>query len=191
MPKYTTRKRRGGGIFDFLSVKPKQAEIQQQVSSLQAQRNAAIKKSKSRVANVLSKPGEVVYTNKNRIRQEFHQKIEDLMMEIEQPEQSKYAMETLTYGIENALKSQRARETGAVVLTIPVGIAQLVVKVLRIFLAIFAFFIGMGSTFIGSEGAISELVGMAAPNSKFNTTRAAYQRAREFTGASDHLYKNI
>ena len=189
MPKYTRRKR-GGGLFDFLSGKPKQANIMQQVSSLEAQRNAAVKKSKSRVANILSKPGEFVYTNKNRIRQEFHQKIEDLMMQIKQPEQSKSALETLSTGIENALKSQRARETGAVVLTIPVGVAQLAVKVLRIFLAVFALFIGMGSAFLGSEGAVAALVGMAAPNAKFNTTRAAYQQARELTGASgSQLYE--
>jgi hypothetical protein len=188
MPKYTTRKRRGGGMFDFLTGKSKQANIVQQVSSLEAQRNAAVKKSKSRVANFLSKPGEVVYTNKNRIRQEFHQKIEDLMMQIEQPEQSKSALESLSSGLESALKSQRARETGAVVLTIPVGVAQLAAKVLRVFLAIFALFIGMGSAFFGAEGAVAHLVSMVAPNNKFNTTRAAYQRAREFTGASEPYY---
>jgi hypothetical protein len=189
MPKYTRRKR-GGGLFDFFSGKSKQNAIKQEISSLEAQRNAAVRKSKSRVANVLSKPGEVVYTNKNRIRQEFHQKIEDLMMQIEQPEQSKSALETLSSGLESALKSQRARETGAVVLTIPVGIAQLAVKALRIFLAIFAFFLGLTPAMFGAEGAISELVGLAAPNTRFNTTRAAYQRAREFTGASEPLYKN-
>jgi hypothetical protein len=183
MPKYTRRKR-GGGLFDFLSRKPNQANIMQQVSSLEAQRNAAVKKSKSRVANFLSKPGEVVYTNKNRIRQEFHQKIENLMMQIQQPEQSKSALETLSSGLESALKSQSARETGAIVLTIPIGVAQLAVKVLRIFLAVFALFIGMGSAFFGSEGAVSELVGMAAPNTNFTTTRTAYNWARKKTGAS-------
>lgn len=189
MPKYT-RKKRGGGVFDFLSGKSKNANVEQQVSSLEAQRNAAVRKSKSRVTNVLSRPGEVVYTNKNRIRKEFQEKIEALLSQIEQPEQSKSAIESLTSGIESALKGQRVRETGAVVLTIPVGVAQLAVKVLRVFLAIFLLFIGAAPAFMGADGAVAQLVSMTAPNNKFNTTRAAYQRAREFTGASEPLYKN-
>lgn len=189
MPKYTRRKR-GGGLFDFFSGKSKQNAIKQEISSLEAQRNAAVRKSKSRVANVLSKPGEVVYTNKNRIRKEFGEQIAELLSQIEQPEQTKSALESLSSSLENGLKSQRARETGAVVITIPVGLAQVAVKAIRIFLAILAFFIGIASEIIGAEGAISELVRMAAPNTSFNTTRAAYQSAREFTGASQPLYKN-
>lgn len=154
----------------------------QQIANLEAQKTAAVRKSKSRVANVLSQPGKVVYTNKARISANFDAKIQELMSQIEKPQESASAVKSIVSSVETALKSQAARQTGAVVITIPVFVAQLFVKAARVFLAVMVFFFGLVPEAFGSEGAISNLVGKALPNRTFNTTARVYNAAKKFTG---------
>jgi hypothetical protein len=183
MPNYT-RRRRGGGLFDMFSGKKNNRA--QQIANLEAQKTAAMKKSKSRVANVLSAPGTVTYTNKARIAGEFDAKIKDLMSQIENPQQTASALNTVANSVENALKSQSARQGGAIVITIPVFAAQLFLKAARLFLAIMVFFFGLAPAMFGAESAVSELVRMVAPNMAFNTTKAAYSKAKQFTGVRNN-----
>lgn len=180
MPRYT--RKRGGGLFDFF--KPKASTPQQQIANLELQKAAAKRKSQSRVANILSKPGEVVYTNKQRIDAEFGAKIKELMSQIEQPKETQAAVGSVTASIEAALKSQAARETGAVVIAIPVGLAQLFVKAARVFLAVMLFIFGFAPAGLLGSNALVTAVTAVAPNLKFNTTKGAYNAARRFTGAN-------
>lgn len=182
MPRYT-RRRRGGGLLNMFKGKPSATETA--VANLEAQKNAAMRKSKSRVANVLSAPGTVVYTNKNRIAGEFDAKFKELMSQIENPQESASALKSVITSVETALKSQTARQTGAVVITIPVFVAQLFVKVGRVLLAIIALFFVFFATrgeLAGDSTAGSNLVGTIFPNTKFNTTARAYNAAKRFTG---------
>lgn len=180
---YYTRRRRGGGIFNLLSAKKNVRA--RQIANLEAQKTAAMRKSKSRVANVLSAPGTVIYTNKQRISGEFDTKIKELMSQIENPSETASALNTVVSSVENALKSQSARQTGAIVITIPVLVGQLFIKAARIFLAVMVFMFGLAPAMMGSETAVAEIVKGVAPNTQFNTTKAAYARAKQFTGVEN------
>lgn len=177
MARYT--RKRGGGLFDMFSSKK---NTKQQIANLEAQKLAAMRKSKSRVANIFTKPGEVTYTNKQRIDAEFGEKIKELLSQIEKPQETKAAVSSVVSSVENALLSESARKTGAVVITIPVGLAQLFVKAARVFLAMmFLIFVGLPAGVLGSNSAVST-AGLIAPNLQFNTTARAYNEAKKFTG---------
>lgn len=184
MVKYT-RKQRGRGLLNMFSGKSKKQDaVQRELNSLEAQKQYALRHRQSRAANVLSKPGTVMYTNKERIEKEFAEKVKDIVSQIEQPEATVSALETVSAKLQSAIQSQAARETGAVVLTLPVGIAQLFLKAVRAFLAVLIFVFGLAPSMMGAESAVAEVTRLAAPNSKFNTTAAAYKAARKFTGAN-------
>ena len=173
-----TRKNRksGGGIFNLLTGKPKNQGPT--ASNLKAKRNYNLAHSKSRVANILGTPGEFKYTNKERIQAEY-QKAIDTLKSIEKPAESASALRTVVDRVQAALQTQEARTAGAVAITIPVGVAQLFVKIGLLFLA------AMALIFIDlpSMGTIP-VSAYIAPNKGFNTTRAAYNQARRYTGAN-------
>lgn len=174
---YTRKNRHGGGIFNFLSGS-KNSNVNAQASALKAKRNYNLKHSKSRVVNVLGTPGTVKYTNKERIESEYQQAIEKLKT-IEQPKETASALQTIASKLGQGLQSQEAKQTGAVVITIPVGMAQLAYKAIMIFLAALAFvFIDIPS--FGQIPVSAYLL----PNRNFNTTRNVYNRAQKFTGAN-------
>lgn len=173
-----TRKQRGGSL-SFWKSKPTAPSP----SNLRARRNYNLAHSKSRVANILATPGSVRYTNKEAIEAKYQQALAELKT-IEKPKETVGALQQLSVSLDRAISSQAARETGAVVITIPVGIAQLAVKALRLFVAfLVVVFIDLPLGFMSGSPAVNVAAGVA-PNTSFNTTRAAYGKARQFTGAN-------
>lgn len=170
---FTRKSRRGGSLFG--------RKTTPSVSQLEARRNFNVAHSKSRVANVLSRPGQLSYTNKEAIRARYETAIQQLKS-IERPSETAGALKQVSDSLGSALKSQTVRETGAVVITIPVGVAQLAFKALRLFLSIFVLLFDLGAGFISGSPTVN-LAAAVAPNSRFNTTLSAYQKARTFTGA--------
>lgn len=174
---YTRKNRKGGGIFNLLTGKSKNATTPS-VSNLQAKRNYNLKHSKSRVANVLSAPGQVKYTNKERIESEYKKAIDELK-KIEKPAETASALRSLASSLEAALKSNTAKTATAITITLPVGVAQLAYKAMLLFIAALAFvFIDLPS--MGSIPVSAYIV----PNKGFNTTQSAYESAKRFTGAA-------
>ena len=169
-----TRKRKGGSFFGR---KPPTA-----IPSLTAKRNYNLAHSKSRVANVLAQPGRVSYTNKEAIQAKYEKVIAELQ-KIEKPQETASALQRLSASLDSAIHSSAAKETGAVVITIPVGVAQLAFKALRLFLSVFVILFDLGFSLMIGNPTIN-LAAAVAPNSKFNTTKAAYRRARLLTGAN-------
>lgn len=169
-----------GGLFGFGN-----SPVNTKASTLKAQRNYNLKHSKSRVANILSAPGKIQYTNKERIEANYQKAVEELK-KIEQPAETANALRMIAGSVEDALKSQKAREAGAVVITIPVGVAQLFIKAARIFLAVLAFFF----VDIPSMGSIPTSA-YVLPNKNFTTTQTTYNAARRFTGANTSGRKNV
>lgn len=169
-----TRKRKGGALFGR---KPPSA-----MPSMMARRNYNLAHSKSRVANVLAKPGSVTYTNKEAIRAKYDAAIEELK-KIEKPSETASALRAVSDSLGSALTSQRARETGAVVITIPVGVAQLAFKALRLILSVFVILFDLGYGLMIGNPTVN-LAAAVAPNTRFNTTKAAYRQARLLTGAN-------
>lgn len=173
---YTRKNRKhGGGLFDMFS---SQKSTTPTVSNLKAKRNYNLAHSKSRVANYLSKPGNFKYTNKERIRNEY-QKAVDELRKIEKPVETASALGSIAAQLKEGLKSPQARETGAVVITIPVGVAQLAYKAMMVFIAALVFVFWD----IPTMGTIP-LSAYILPNAQFNTTRNAYSGARKLTGAN-------
>lgn len=184
---YKTRKNhRGGSRFRLFS----ETKVPQttSLSMLKAKRNYNIAHSKSRVGNYLSRPGQVNYKEKAAIQANYQEAIAKLQS-IEKPKESVGALRLLSDSLQAGLGSARAKETGAVVITIPVGIAQLAIKVIRILLSVLVvIFIDLPLGVMAGSPAIDVAVAVA-PNSTFNTTQSIYQKAREFTGA-DKSVKN-
>jgi hypothetical protein len=166
-------------MFNFLKTAP--AATGPSASNLKAKRNYNLAHSKSRVANVLSKPGQVTYTNKVRIQKEYEQAIAELR-KIERPVETASAVGSIAEKLRQAINSPEAKETGAVVITIPVGLAQLAYKALMVFVAALVLVFWD----IPTMGTIP-LSAYIAPNRGFNTTRNAYAEARRFTGANSGL----
>lgn len=177
---YTRKNRqRGAGFFDFFTTKPANTNA----LNLRAERNYNLAHSKSRVSNVLARPGEFKYTNKNAIQARYEKAIQTLQ-QLEKPKESVSALRALSTSLETALESQRARETGAVIITIPIGVAQLAIKALRLFLSVLVvIFIDLPLGIMAGSPAINMAAGVA-PNTRFNTTSAMYTKARGFTGAN-------
>lgn len=177
MKTHTRKNKRGGGMLDFLTgAKP--TTPTETVSSLQAKKNYNLKHSKSRVANVLGTPGEFKYTNKEAIKAKYDQAI-DTLRALDKPVESASALRTVAEKVSQALQSKEARETGAVVITIPVGVAQLFYKVASVILAAMVFIFWD----MPSMGSIP-LSAYVLPNKGFNTTGKVYKNARKFTGAN-------
>jgi len=165
-------------MFNLLVGKPKTPSGPTE-SNLKAKRNYNLAHSKSKVANILRKPGEVSYTNKERIESEYQKAIAELK-KIEKPKETASALKTLAIKLKEAAESDAARQAGAVTITIPVGVAQLAWKGMWAFLAAIAFlFFDIPS--MGSIPASASLV----PNRNFNTTQKAYEWAKQKTGAQN------
>lgn len=176
---YTRKNRRGGGFFNFLrGTKATTPAVTPSLSNLKAKRNYNLAHSKSRMANILSKPGQVVYTNKQRIRDEYEKAV-DTLRKIEKPQETATALQQLAAQLKKAIQSPEAKETGAVVITLPVGVAQLAFKALLLFVSALVLVFWD----IPTMGMIP-LSAYIAPNAKFNTTRNAYREARKYTGAN-------
>jgi hypothetical protein len=172
--------RRGGGIFNLLTGKSKNAAATPTASNLSAKRNYNLKHSKSRVANVLGTPGQFKYTNKERIESEYKKAIDELK-KIEKPQETASALKSIAASIETALKSDSARTAGAVTITIPIGVAQLAYKAMMLFVAALAFVFWD----IPTMGSVP-LSAYVLPNRNFNTTKSAYESAKRFTGAANY-----
>jgi hypothetical protein len=171
---YTRKNRKGGGMFDLLVGKPKADPA----ANLKAKRDYNLAHSKSRVANVLGTPGAFKYTNKERIEDNYQKAIAELK-KLENPKETASALQTMIGKVNTALQTPEARKTGAVVITLPVGVAQLFLKAAMLFAAALAFvFIDVPS--MGSIPVSAALV----PNRGFNTTKAAYNQAKKLTGAN-------
>lgn len=171
----TTRRVRKGGSFFQKKTGPS-------LSNLQAKRNYNLAHSKSRVANILGTPGQFSYTNKAAIQERYAKAIEQLKL-VEKPKETASALESVSESLGSALKSQAARETGAVVITIPVGIAQLLFKALRLFLSVFVILFDIGAGIMSGSPTVN-LAAAVAPNARFNTTKSIYGKARQLTGAN-------
>lgn len=177
---YTRKNRqRGAGFFDFFRTKT----VNSNSLNLKAQRNYNLAHSKSRMTNILKTPGQFTYTNKEAIQSKYKKAIQELQ-QVEKPQETVSALQTLSTSLETALKSQRARETGAVVITIPIGMAQLAIKALRLFLsALVIIFVDLPLGIMAGSPAVNMAAGVA-PNTRFNTTASMYRKARGFTGAN-------
>ena len=181
-----TSEQGGGGLFNFFTGRKAAPTVATPIiSNLKAKRNYNLAHSKSRVANYLSKPGTVTYTNKERIRSEY-QKAVDELRKIEKPTQTASALGSIAAQLKEGLKSPKARETGAVVITIPVGVAQLAYKAMMVFIAALVFVFWD----IPTMGTIP-MSAYLLPNAQFNTTRNAYGEARKYTGANKGNSNNI
>lgn len=165
-------------MFNLLVGKPKTPTVPTE-SNLKAKRNYSMTHSQAKVANVLRKPGQFSYTNKERIESEYQKAIAELK-KIEKPKETASALQTLATKLRDAAESDAARKAGAVTITIPVGVAQLAWKAMWFFVAAMAFlFID-----IPSMGTIPVSAALA-PNRNFNTTRSTYDWAKEKTGAQN------
>lgn len=192
MPKYTrrTRRRRQGGAW-FSSSSTNDAASA--ISNAKAKAAYNLAHSKSRVANIFAKPGQVVYTNKDRIRSELQQKIEQIadeygivsedFAEIKRsaegvsPKEAVSSLKSFAQMLNE--KTIEAAPTGAaVVLTLPVFAAQLLYKAIWIFIAIWIFFASIGGILMGSD--TSGLIKAALPNAKFNTTKSSFVWLRNY-----------
>jgi hypothetical protein len=152
------------------------------IFSLKAKRNSNLARTKSRVANYLTTPGQFQYTEKQAIQGKYNEAIAKLQT-LEKPKETTSALRALSNSLEAGVKSQAARETGAVVITIPVGLAQLALKGIRLFLSILVVvFIDLPLGFMSGSPAVN-LAAAVAPNRDFNTTARAYNKARNITGA--------
>jgi hypothetical protein len=81
-------------------------------------------------------------------------------------------------GLQKASTSDTTRKVEAITLTIPVGIAQVIVKALMIVIAFLVFvFVELPS--MGSIPASAYLL----PNTGFETTEQAYEKMKQITGA--------
>ena len=177
----STRKRKqsGAGFFDFFTTKTNNTTV----SNLKSKRNYNLAHSKSRVSNILSSPGTFKYTNKAAIEQTYQNAIAELKT-MEKPKETSLALQQLSASIDSALRSQSAREAGAVVITVPVGVAQLALKALRLFLSVMVIvFVDLPLGILSGSMAVN-LAAAVAPNKSFETTASMYQKARQLTGAN-------
>ena len=170
-----------------------------------AKQRAAINmaRSKSRVANILTTPGEVVYTNKERIASELADKLasisqeygvdlDDLKRDVtEKKMPPKTVVDTLK-NLTNQLKPQlQAGPTAgqkAFIITIPFALGQLTFKVLRFALYITLTFLAL-MTAIGSGGMMMPSTmnpfAFVAPNASFNSTKNFYnKKLKQYSGVS-------
>lgn len=147
-------------------------------NTLKVKRNYNLAHSKSRVSNVLGKPGSFAYTDKEQINTAYKRAI-DKLKELENPKETMNTFESFVGKVEALLHSKEAKETGAIVLTLPVGLAQGLTKGIRFFLSALLFF----AVDIPSMGSLPTSA-YVLPDQYFNTTHRAYSKMRKFTGAN-------
>ena len=147
-------------------------------------RNYKMAHSKSRVANVLSKPGSVVYTNKERIEKEYHDKLKRIstsfgvsMDEIQKgmeasKEISQKEAVSILKKLEDSIDEAIRKNPKAAVVTvaISIGTAQAVFKALRVMIAAFVFLIALPASIANMFDGLPYLMKEILPNSSFNTT---------------------
>jgi hypothetical protein len=171
---YTRKNQKAGSLF---GKKPANT------SALKARRNYNLAHSRSRVGNVLRTPGSLQYTNKQAIEERYQNAL-TAIKSMDKPKETVSALQQLSASLDRAISSPVARETGAVVITIPVGVAQLAFKALRLFVSLLVVvFVDLPLGFLSGSPAVN-LAASIAPNKTFNTTVSAYQKARQFTGAN-------
>lgn len=158
-------------------------------ANARAKRNYALAHRKSRVANVLGTPGEFKYTNKERIEKEYQMRIERIAESFGVPldeikegmkdvktvtqKESVATMRTLEQRIEEAIK--RNPTAAVVTVTLSVGLAQLALKVLRIMVAFFVFWLALPLAIFNMFDGLPYLMKEMLPNTQFNTTRSWYE----------------
>ena len=177
----TRRTTHKGGAW-FSDSKPSASSL---VSNARAKAAYNMAHSRSRVANVLSQPGKVVFTNKERIQSELKAKLKTVAAELgiseeDLEEATSSAEEMNTKDAIRSVKSftqilkQKIKEAaptgGAVVLTIPVGMAQLLYKAFWVCIAIIAFIWAIFENADPTAAASAALT-----NSDFSTTSKAYK----------------
>ena len=191
-----------GGIFGFGG--PRKEVIQAQSAAVNAQNRAAynLAHSKARVANLglgmtnknNGNFGELRYTNKERIRSELDDKIEqientfgvsheELMDGVAASTTTNPAEVTSTVrDLKTRIEQQLATSgptAAAITLTIPVGVAQLAVKAFRVWLAFIVFCVAVIPS--GLFGAnLSGPVAAALPNMSFNTTKSSFAYLKKY-----------
>lgn len=148
-------------------------------------RNYQMAHSKSRVANVLSKPGQVLRTNKERIEKEYQANLERISssfgvsmeelsrgLEATKSVSQKETVSTL-HTLENAIEEAIAKNPKAAVVTVTltIGVAQLAFKALRIMIAMFIFMMALPLVITNMFDGLPYLLKELIPNSSFNTTR--------------------
>lgn len=154
-------------------------------TTARASRNYQMAHSKSRVANVLSEPGSVSYTNKERIEREYKNNLERISASFG------VSMEELSRGLEaskdisqkeaiSTLKSledsideaiRRNPKAATITIAISVGSAQLIFKSMRVMIAAFVFMLALPFSITHMFDGLPYLMKEILPNSNFNTTR--------------------
>lgn len=189
MPNFFTRKNR----VNRMSSPPSPAAamvlgnspVPNTTTSARANRDYQMRHAKSRVANVLGTPGEFKYTNKERIEEEYKTRLQKIatslgvplseikegMQEVKDVSQKETVntMRSLGDTIETAMK--RNPTATVVTITLSVGLAQLAVKVLRIMVAFFVFWLALPLALFHMFEGLPYLIKEILPNTKFNTTR--------------------
>jgi len=147
MVNQTRKVRRGGGLFNRLRGAPNARQTA--LSTADARRQQNLRGAKSRVANVLGKQGlaaasqgRVVYTNKERIEQEYQDKVKEIQAKYgEQIKSSalqlfkKESIEKLQeffQMFQDAIQKAKELRMPQVTLTIPTLLATAVLAILKI-----------------------------------------------------------
>lgn len=155
------------------------------VTTARSARNYQMAHSKSRVANVLSKPGQVVYTNKERIEKEYQNNLERISssfgvsmeelsrgLEASKEISQKEAVSTLKKledSIEEAIRKNPKAAT--VTIAISIGTAQLAFKAMRVMIAAFVFMLALPFSISNMFDGLPHLMNEILPDTSFNTTR--------------------
>jgi hypothetical protein len=180
----STRKRQTGGLPSFGNFFGRRNKTSKAEANLKESRDYKLRHAKSRVANYLGsskgerKPGNFRYTNKDRIEKEFEDALQKLKEE-ENPKDIANASKTLLSELEKGiykLNTQGTRTAAAITITLPIGIAQLLIKVLK--LAFFA----LGMVFPPLLAFMDSKQVDSLMNMKFNTTKEIYGNAKNRIG---------
>jgi len=190
----TRRNRRGGGLFDAFQTPTMRNMGLAAAAGVKSRGAYNLAHSKSRVANVLSQPGTVRYTNKERIQSEIDEKIDDIKEEYGltdedlvkvtdwaatiKPKEAVNSMKTLSNQIRDAVNSA-APTAAAVTITIPIALAQLAWKVLRIFIAIWLFLLAIPGSMLGMAN-VSGPVAAVLPNANFQTSKNSFNFLKDY-----------
>lgn len=161
MVNQTRKVRRGGGMFNTLrdTFRGTPNARQTALSTANAKRQQNLRGAKSRVANVLgtkglaaASQGKVVYTNKERIEQEYQGKLKEIEEKYGEQIQSSAQQLFKKESIEKLKEFfsmfqgaiQRAKELRApqVTLTIPTGLATAMIVILKIAVGLAIIFCG-------------------------------------------------
>ena len=195
-----SRKQRGG-IFGFGGPsKPRQYALEALEAESKGDYNMA--HSKSRVANLgLSMAnknngtfGELRYTNKERIQEELDQKIFEIAAAFDISQQELMdgvtaSSTTNPAAVTSTIKDLKIRieqqlaasgpTAAAITLTIPIGLAQLILKAFRVCLAFVVFCVALMSSGLMTTN-VSRSVSSVLPNAKFNTTKNSFSYLKSY-----------